>query len=111
LLEGTQKWIDDPTLGDISYDRGQNQSPFVRVANNSLPSRMVDRQRVRAVLNTHCGPGSFLRALYCLSLVTPIWVLYSKADQRIPLIEHVLELFSCPSSGSKSDLAVALANI
>jgi hypothetical protein len=112
LLEGTQKWISSSAAGGISYGTGHGEAVIVRVANHAgLASLDGSRQRVRGALNEHCGPGSILRTLYCLSLVIPVWFLFDNPSEREPLLEDVLNLFPCPSEGNKSKLALALAQI
>jgi hypothetical protein len=111
LLEGTQKWISNPPAAG-SFGAGHGQLVFVQVAHHAgLASLDESRQRVRGVLNDHCGPGSILRTLYCLCLVIPVWVLFDSPGDRQPLLEDVLDLFPCPRGGSKSALALALAQI
>jgi hypothetical protein len=112
LLHGTQKWISNPAAAEISYARGSDQAIFVQVGSYTRFTGLNERrQRVRSALNIHCGPSSILRTLYCLTLVIPIWVLFPSPTDRLPLIEDVLDLFPCPSGGSKTDLASTLAQI
>lgn len=112
LLEGTQKWISNPAAVRISYGTGPGQAVFLEVGHHiGAGSLDESRPRVRGALNAHCGPGSFLRILYCLSLVVPVWVLFESPSERQPLLEDVLQLFPCPRGGSKSDLALQLAQI
>jgi len=113
LLKATDNWIIDPTLVTISYGINSGQARFVMVSNRrGLPVFYDDQQRVSDALSAHCKTGSWLRTLWCISIVAPIWILAKTAEERSPLIKDVLDtLFKCPAGGSKQALADELSKI
>ena len=112
LLSGVGKWIEQQQTGKMARMDSYGPSSTIRLA--SFPGSSKSPQvNVRSLLGEHCPPASILRALHCLSIVTPVWLLPISVEDRVNLIEDALNLsrFQCLENRSIRDFASALASV